>query len=79
MKFFLKAWKSEKLVTAYIYGALAGITTAIMGLIWGGVLYIYIPIAVASLAALILNKVKLKEVIKLDEEGKSDDTLKFKI
>ncbi len=61
--FFLKAWKSEKLVTAYIYGALAGITTAIMGLIWGGVLYIYIPIAVASLAALILNKVKLKEVI----------------
>src|SRR3989344_3255710 len=64
--FFLKAWKSKKLIIASVFGVLAGITTALMGLIWGGVLYIYIPIAIASLAALILNKVHKKEVIIYD-------------
>jgi len=55
---FLKAWKSVKIKKSIIYGLLTGIATALMGLIWGGVIYLFIPIAVATLAAFILNKVK---------------------
>jgi asparagine N-glycosylation enzyme membrane subunit Stt3 len=58
---FLKAWKSEKILSASIIGVLAGISTALMGLTWGGVTYIYITIALASLVGFILNKVQLKE------------------
>ena len=58
---FLKAWKSQKNYLAIILGVLAGISTAFMGLTWGGVQYIYVTVAVASLCAFILNKVKKKE------------------
>jgi len=60
---FLKAWKSEKIIIAGIFGILAGISTALMGLSWGGVSYIYVTVAVASLVAFILNKVHKKEAI----------------
>ena len=42
---------------------MAGIVTALMGLIWGGVSYIFVTVAVASFIAFILNKVHKKEVI----------------
>ncbi len=58
---FLKAWKAEKDINAYILAALAGITTAVMGLIWGGVIYIYVTLALAALIAFLLNKVKKRE------------------
>jgi len=58
---FLKAWKTEKLRNAIILGVLAGISTALMGLSWGGVSYIYVTIAVSSFVAFILNKVHKKE------------------
>jgi len=60
---FLKAWKSDSIKKAIIIGLLAGISTGLMGLIWGGSIYVYIPIAVASLIAFILNKVDKKEII----------------
>jgi asparagine N-glycosylation enzyme membrane subunit Stt3 len=60
---YLKAWKSEKLKTAIIFAIFAGVSTALMGLTWGGVSYIFIPIALASLIALVLNKVNKKELI----------------
>ncbi len=60
---FLKAWKSEKIKNAIIFGVLSGIATALMGLIWGGVVYIFVTIAIASLVAFILNKVHKKEFI----------------
>ncbi len=60
---FLKAWKSEKMVSAMILGILAGISTGLMGLIWGGVTYVFITIAVASMIALIINKVGKKEAV----------------
>ena len=60
---FLKAWKSEKFTNSIIFGILAGISTALMGLAWGGVIYIYVSVAIASLAAFILNKVRKKEFI----------------
>jgi len=60
---FLKAWKSEKNKTAYILGALAGISTGLMALISGLVVYIFIPIAFCCLVAFILNKVRKKEIL----------------
>src|SRR5690606_9490519 len=55
--FFLKAFKESKLKNSLIYGGLAGITTALMGLIWGGVIFIYITIALSVLIAFVLNKI----------------------
>ncbi len=60
---FLKAWKSEKMRNGIILGILAGISTALMSLTWGGVIYAYITIAVATLLAFILNKIHKKEFI----------------
>ena len=60
---FLKAWKSEKIKPAIIFGVLAGISTALMGLISGLVIYIFIPIALITLISFILNKIKKKEFL----------------
>jgi asparagine N-glycosylation enzyme membrane subunit Stt3 len=61
--FFLKAWKSEKIRNALILGILSGITTALMGLIWGGVSILFVTVAIAGMVAFILNKVHKKEII----------------
>lgn len=60
---FLKALKSEKIRYSAILGGLAGISTVAMGFIWGGVVYIFVAIGVATLLAFILNKVSKKEAI----------------
>ncbi len=60
---FLKAWKSEKLRNATILGVLAGLSTALMGLTWGGTVYIYASTAIAFFAAIVLNKVHKKEAV----------------
>jgi len=60
---FLKAWKSESFKKAMIFGALSGIATALMGLIWGGVVYIFVTIAIASFLVFILGKVERKEIL----------------
>ncbi|MBS3066054.1 hypothetical protein J4229_03360 [Candidatus Pacearchaeota archaeon] len=60
---FVKAWKSENLKNALILGALSGVSTAFMGLSWGGVVYIYASIAPAFLAAILLGKVGKKETL----------------
>jgi asparagine N-glycosylation enzyme membrane subunit Stt3 len=60
---FLKSWKSEKLKTSMIFGILAGVSTALMGLISGLVIYLFIPIATTCLIAFLLNKIKKKETI----------------
>ncbi len=58
---FLKGWKTNKLKTSLILGALAGISTAAMALIWGGVSFVYVTVATATFLAFILNKVGKKE------------------
>ncbi len=58
---FLRAWKTENLRNALILGGLAGVSTALMDLVWGGVSFIYVTIAVATFLAFILNKVGKKE------------------
>jgi len=60
---FLMAWKSKKNKNAYILGALAGVSTALMSLISGLVIYLFIPISSACLIAFLLNKIKKKELI----------------
>ena len=60
---FLKGWKSDSLKKSIFFGTLAGISTAMMGLIWGGVIYVFVTISIASLLAFILNKVNEKEFI----------------
>jgi asparagine N-glycosylation enzyme membrane subunit Stt3 len=60
---FLKAWKSKNLKNTIILGVLAGVATALMRLIWGGVIYIYITIAIASFLGFILNKFRKKEIL----------------
>ncbi|MBU0894321.1 MAG: hypothetical protein KKB88_02675 [Nanoarchaeota archaeon] len=60
---FLKAWKTEKIKKASILTILAGISTACMGLIWGGVMYIFIVISATNLIAFILNKINKKEFL----------------
>ena len=60
---FLKAWKSETWKKAIIFAVSAGVATALMRLVWGGVLYLFVTIAAASLIAFILNKVHKKEIV----------------
>ena len=60
---FLKAWKAEKIMYSGIFGILAGISTGIMGLAWGGVTYVYVTIGLACFAAFILNKFEIKHIV----------------
>jgi len=59
---FLKAWRSEK-KKSLVFGILAGISTALMGLIWGGVLYVYITIGSSVFLAFLLNNIRKKEFL----------------
>lgn len=60
---FLKAWKTEKISKSAIYGILAGITTGLMGLTWGGVTYIYVTLGLAGFVAFVLNKFQIRQTI----------------
>jgi len=60
---FFKAWKAKKISNSIIFGLLAGIATSLMSLDWGGGVYVFVTIAVATLVAFMLNKVHKKEVI----------------
>ena len=58
--FFIKSWKSNKIRTAFILAILAGLFTALMGLIWGGVEFIYTSLAIAGFIALFLGAIDKK-------------------
>jgi len=60
---FLKSWKVEKIRYSAILAISAGIATALMALVWGGITYIYITIDMAVLFSFILNKVDKKHFI----------------
>jgi asparagine N-glycosylation enzyme membrane subunit Stt3 len=56
---FLKSWKEDdNQIKCYLYSILAGISTGLMGLAWGGVIYLFVSIPVASMLAFIINKFK---------------------
>ncbi len=58
--FFLEAFTSEKLKRGLIFGVLAGISTGILGLVWGGIEYVFISITVAILFSFLLGKIDEK-------------------
>ena len=60
--FFLFAWKSE-FKKALFLGCLSGIFTALMALIWGGSIVLFISIAMAGLITLLLGKIDKKFLI----------------
>lgn len=55
--FLISAWKSEKVRKSLILASLAGISTGMMGLIWGGWIYIFMSVAAFFSASFFLNLV----------------------
>lgn len=61
---FLKSWKEDdSLIKTIIYSLLAGLSTGLMGLAWGGVIYLLVTIPIVSILAFILNKFKRNNYI----------------
>lgn len=60
--FFLESFTSEKLKRGLIFGVLAGLMTGLLGLIWGGVIFVFITIAGAVLFAFLLGKINEKRL-----------------
>lgn len=58
---FLYAWKAKTIKRSAVVGILSGLSTALMGLVWGGVIFVYIAIAASVLIDFILGKVEKKE------------------
>jgi len=59
--FFICAWQSERTTKKVIYALLSGISTALMGLVWGGYVYIFAVIGIATFVAFILGKVDKRD------------------
>ncbi len=57
---FLKAIKSNNIKSSILWGALAGISTALMRFVWGGAVYIFGVIFLVILLAFLFNKIDNK-------------------
>jgi len=60
---FLEAYTSEKLKNKIMFGIASGIATAMMALVWGGVIFVWFTIPAAILFSFILGKIKRDEII----------------
>ena len=60
--FIICAYNSEKIKNSFIYAGLAGITTGLLALIWGGFGYVFMSISGAFLFAFILDKIRVREI-----------------
>src|SRR3990167_1854583 len=54
--FFIYSWKQNNIKKSLITALLAGILTALMGMVWGGVSFIFFIIGIFALIILLLNK-----------------------
>jgi asparagine N-glycosylation enzyme membrane subunit Stt3 len=61
--FFILSMKEDKLWKIITFGFLAGATTAIMGAVWGGFIYVYATLGLAALIGFIINKLSLEHKI----------------
>ncbi|MBI4116677.1 hypothetical protein HY449_02950 [Candidatus Pacearchaeota archaeon] len=59
---YLEATTSEKFRNKIILGFFAGISTALMALVWGGVIFVFFSIPTAVFFAFLLGKVKRDEI-----------------
>ena len=60
--FYVMAWSSENTKKALIFGSLAGISTGLTTLIWGGGAFIFLTIGLFTLVELLLGKLNKKEL-----------------
>lgn len=58
--FILKAFKTEGKKKYLVYGLLSGTLTAIMGLVWGGVIFIFVTISLTSAITFFLGGLSRK-------------------
>ncbi len=61
--FYTKVWNSKTLKPQLIYSLLAGITTGLMGLVWGGYVFIPVTIALATTIAFVFGKIDHNQAI----------------
>lgn len=54
--FFMSSWKAESVKKAIFLGVLSGIFTALTGLTWGGVLFVFLTIAAFTLISVLFEK-----------------------
>jgi asparagine N-glycosylation enzyme membrane subunit Stt3 len=54
---FLEAMTSKKMKTSVIWAILAGISTALMALVWGGMIFVFFTIPTAFLLAFLFGKI----------------------
>lgn len=59
--FYVSAWQSKKLANNITLGLLSGITTGIMGLVWGGVNFVFLAISGFALIEIFLKKFEKKD------------------
>ncbi|MFH1210161.1 MAG: STT3 domain-containing protein [archaeon] len=59
--FFVYSWKEEKLTKSLITAILAGLSTGVMGIVWGGVSFVFLTISLFTLIVLFLNKFNERE------------------
>ncbi|MEK6907207.1 MAG: STT3 domain-containing protein [Nanoarchaeota archaeon] len=59
--FYVLAWNSESIKKKITFGSLAGISTGLTTLIWGGGGFIFVIIGIFALIELLLNKIKKSE------------------
>ncbi|MBM3233811.1 hypothetical protein FJZ19_01825 [Candidatus Pacearchaeota archaeon] len=61
--FFLCAWKAKKTYSMIINSIFAGLATALMGLIWGAWVFIFIILSVSVFLVFILGKTGKRELV----------------
>jgi asparagine N-glycosylation enzyme membrane subunit Stt3 len=60
--FFIKSFNSEKIRKGLIFGVLAGLMTGIMGLIWGGVTFVYLTIGGMVFFSFMIGKIEKNHI-----------------
>src|SRR3989344_9318791 len=58
---YVVAWQSKTIKNAIIFGILAGISTVLLGLSWGGIQFVFLIVALFNLVELFLNKFEEKD------------------
>jgi len=60
--FFISAWKNDNAIKNIGFAIMAGLFTGLMGLVWGGVIFVYIAIALSGFIAFLMEKIDKKEI-----------------
>ncbi len=65
LTFFLvtKIWNSPTKKKEYLFALATGISTALMGLVWGGYVYVLVTMAVATTVAFLIGKIDRQKTI----------------